>query len=163
MVTEAYYTKEDMKPVVDFLAKGAERIGEESYRESVDKIVNNFDIALEAAGEEAEKRAYLFALYVNNAAAMASYLFLNDNLPEEMVKEFRTLPTGKDSDAAILPYKQASEAKRDEISQMQRDFMEHNKGLEVFKGIALGDSPEQAKQSVDAYEQKIAQELAQSR
>lgn len=153
------YTKEDMQPVVDFLAKGTKLIPEETYQNNLQKIVDNFKVALGAAADNTEKHAYLFALYVNNASALASYLFLNNILTPELEKEFRTLPTPKVADEAIAQYKQASEAKRDEINKMQQEFLEHNKGLEVFKGIALGDTPEDAKASVEAYQQKVNAEL----
>lgn len=155
-----FYTKEEMQPAVDFLKKGLKSIPEEGYRKNIEKIVKNFKVALAAAADNAEKHAYLFALYVNNAGAMASYLFLNNLLTPELEGDFRMLPTVKESDAAIEPYKKAAEARREEINKMQQNFLEHNKGLEVFKGVALGDSLEDAKAGVEAYEKKVAEQLA---
>lgn len=150
------YTKADMQPIVDFLSKGMKLIKEENYKNNLNKIVGNFDVALAAAHNDAEKHAYLYALYANNAAALASYLFLNDLITPELTAEFRTLPNAAAAEAAIAPYKEAVEAKRDEITAMQKEFMEHNKGLEVFKGVALGDSLEDAQAGVEAYEKKVA-------
>lgn len=153
---EKTYTKEDMQPIVDFLSKGMELIKEDNYKNNLSKIVGNFKVALAAAADNNEKHAYLYALYANNAAALASYLFLNDLITPELTAEFRTLPDAATAEAAIAPYKEAVEAKRDEITAMQKEFMDHNKGLEVFKGVALGDTPEDAKAGVEAYEKKVA-------
>lgn len=160
---EKTYTKEDMQPIVDFLSKGTKLIKEENYKNNLSKIVGNFKVALAAAADNGEKHAYLYALYANNAAALASYLFLNDLITQELTAEFRTLPNAAVAEAAIAPYKEAVEAKRDEITAMQKEFMEHNKGLEVFKGVALGDSLEDAQAGVEAYEKKVADAMGGQR
>lgn len=154
------YTKEDMQPIVDFLTKGLELIKEDNYKENLSKIVKNFPVALAAAADNIEKHAYLYVLYVNNASAMASYLFLNNLITSELEKEFRSFPTQEEAKAIIEPYQKTVESKRDEISKAQKEFMDHNKGLEVFKGVALGDSLEDAKAGVEAYEKKVAEQLA---
>lgn len=153
-------TVKEMQPSLDFIGKGVALVKDERYKGDLEKILKNVKEAEKAAADNDEKHAYLYALYVNNAIALACYLFRNNLLTEEMEKEFRTLPTETDAQNAIQPFADANEARRAEITDEQRAFMEHNKGMEVFKGIALGDSPEQAKAGVEAHEAQQAQARA---
>lgn len=158
--TEAFYELKDMQPSIDFIKEGIEKVEEEKYKEDLQKIIDNVKVAIDSAADNAEKHAYLYALYVNNAVALACYLFRNNALTPEMEKTFRTLPTEKDAQNAIQPYADRNEATRVGIMEQQQEFMKHNKGMEVFKGIALGDSPEQAKAGVAAHDAQQAEAQA---
>lgn len=153
------YTKEDMQPVVDFMAKYMDLLPEQGQRETIKKIVDNFKVALDAAADNAEKHAYLYALYVNNAAVMASTLFEYHALTPDAQKAFESLPSRADADKAIAPFRDADQAEVNAINERQKARTEHMQGLEVFKGIALGDSPEDAKSKVEAYKQKMAEAM----
>lgn len=157
--TLPFFEKEQMQPVIDFLGKGLELIQEENYKTNLKKIVDNFKVAYDAAADNAEKHAYLYALYINNANAMASYLFLNNSLDDKLEQEFRALPTAKDADEMIGAYRKHNEEERNAIIATQKAFEDRQKGLEVFKGIALGDSPEEAKKGVEGYDKKVAEAM----
>ena len=157
---ERLYTMKDMQPSIDFIKAGVEKVIDEKYKADLEKIINNVKVAEDSAADNAEKHAYLYALYVNNAVALACYLFRNDLITDEEVKTFRTLPTEQDAQDAIQPYAEANEATRVGIMEQQQAFMQHSKGMEVFKGIALGDSPEAAKAGVEAHEAQQAEARA---
>lgn len=153
------YTKEDMQPMIDFMSKYLDLLPQEGHRTTLKKVVDNFNVALKAAADNVEKHAYLYALYVNNASAMASTLFEYHALTKEAQEEYYKLPSRADADAVLAPYRDKSQAESNDINERQKAFVEHNRGLEVFKGIALGDSPEDAKASVAAYEKKVAEAM----
>lgn len=157
------YTKEDMQPLVDFLNKGFEIMPEGQYRDNVKKIVDNFEVAYKEAGEEAEKHAYLYALYANNVSALASYLFEYHLLTEKMGKEYYTLPSRKDADEAIAPYKEEMGNLDQEIKERQDKVRKKNRELEIFKAVGLGFSPEEAKERVVNYEAQMAQAMGGQR
>ena len=154
-MAQVVYKKEDMQPVVDYMAKNISLIPEEAYQENLKKIVDNFKVALDAAADNDEKQAYLYALYVNNAAAMVSHLLSYGLLTPEMLKEYYTLPSRSAAEEALAPYREANEKENNEIADRQKAFMDHNRGLEVFKAIALGSAPEEAKQNVENYENQM--------
>lgn len=153
------YRKEDMQPLVDFLNKGFEVMPEGDYRNNLKKIADNFKVAYDSAADNVEKHAYLYALYINNVAALASYLFEYHLMSEEMGKEYYALPSRKDADDAIAPYKEAMQKENDEIKERQDKIREQSRGLEVFKAIALGYSPEEAKEKVQSYEEQMNQAM----
>lgn len=157
------YTKEDMKPVVDFMAKYMDLLPNDNQRETIKKIVDNFKVAYDSTADNPEKRAYLYALYVNNAAVMASTLFEYQALTAEAQKEFYALPSRVDADEALKPYRDAMEAENAEIRERQDKAREKAHGLEVFKTIALGASPEEAKERVENYEKQMAQAMGGQR
>lgn len=150
------YTKEDMKPVVDFMAKYMDLLPNEKQRETIKKIVDNFNVAYDATADNAEKRAYLYALYVNNAAVMGSTLVEYHALDDNAFKEYYALPSRSQADEVLKPYRDAMEKENEEIRELHDKMREKSHGLEVFKAIALGDSPEQAKEKVENYEKQMA-------
>lgn len=161
--TKSLYTKEDMQPVVDFMTKYLDLIPQEGMREALKKIVDNFDVALKAAADNEEKHAFLFALYVNNASAMATRLFEYRALTKDAQDAFYALPSRADAEAALKPYTEATEAAKNEIMAKDRAMQERARGLQVLSGIANGDTPEEAKEKVAQYEQQQAQAMGGQR
>lgn len=153
------YIEEDMQPLVDFMNKGSEVMPEGDYRNNLKKIVDNFKVAYQETADNVEKRAYLYALYVNNVAALASYLFEYHLLTEEMGKAYYALPSRKEADEAIAPYKEDMQKEDNEIKARNDKLRAKSRDLEVFKAIALGYSPEEAKEKVQSYEDKMAQAM----
>lgn len=151
--------KEDMQASIDFINKALEVVKDEEYKTSLKKIIDNVSVAQKAMADNEEKAAYLYALYVNNASELGCYLFRNKLLTDELSKNFYQLPTREDAADTLKYYVDAAEAERKAIMDRQMEFANHHKGLEVFKGIALGDSPEQAKAGVEKHEQEIVDAL----
>lgn len=161
METHKAVTKAEMQPAIDFISKALDLIKDEEYKKSLRKIIDNVAVAQKAMADNEEKAAYLYALYVNNASELGCYLFRNNLLTPAITEEFYTLPTREDASAVLKYYLDADEAERKAITERQIEFANHHKGLEVFKGIALGDTPEEAKAGVAEHEQKIAEAMAQ--
>lgn len=149
-------TFDNMNPSIDFLKHAIPEVKEEQYHDELKKIVDNFEVT-KAAADTDEKKAYAYALYVNNAIALASYLFRKNVLTEELEKEYHTLPTEDDAQAVLEEFKKASEEEKSAITERQQKFINHSREMEVFKGIALGDSPEEAESGVAGREQRMAQ------
>lgn len=157
------YTKEDMQPLIDFMSKWMDLLPNETNRTKIKKVVDNFTVALDAAADNKEKHAYLYALYVNNAVALASSLFEYRALTKEAQEEHEALPGRKEADEALAPYIDRSQAVVNDMEERRKAHAEHMRGLEVFKGIALGDSPEQAKEGVAEREKKMAETMGLQR
>lgn len=156
---KALYTKEDMQPAIDFLVDALVVVKDDAYKKEVQKIVDNFDVAYEQAGESNEKRAYLYALYVNNVLALGEYLLSNHLLTQKLGEAFYELPSRPEAYKAIESYDLAARAKRDEVTALQQEIIKHNHTMEIFKGIALGDSVEDAEAKVTAREQEVQKVL----
>lgn len=152
-------TKDSMQGAIDFIEKALKLVKDEEYKKGLDKVIANVKVAQKAMADNEEKAAYLYALYVNNASELGCYLFRNNLLTDELTKEFYTLPTREDAAAVLKFYTDADETERQAIMQRQMDFANHHKGLEVFKGIALGDTPDEAKAGVEKHEQEIVEAL----
>lgn len=150
-----------MEEALAFIKDNLKLITEEKYREDLEKIVGNEKVAKKAMADNKEKEAYLFALYVNNAIELGCYLFRNDLLTDEITAAFHKLPKREDATNALKPFVDDQEAERTAILERQQAWVEHNKGLDVFKGIALGDSPEEAKEGVERHAAEQAQAEAQ--
>lgn len=157
------YTKEDMKPLVDFMAKYMDLLPSENQRETIKKIVDNFNVALKSAADNIEKHTYLYALYVNNAAVMGSTLIEYHALDDKAIKEYYALPSRADADEALKPFRDAMEKENEEIRERQDKAREKAHGLEVFKTVALGASVEEAKKKVEDYEKQMTQAMTGQR
>lgn len=159
MEKQDFYRKEDMQLAIDFMAKYMDLLPNEDQRETFKKIVDNFKVAYDATADNPEKHAYLYALYVNNAAVMGSTLVEYHALDDKALDDYYALPSRADADEALEPYRDAMEAENAEIRERQDKAREKARGLEVFKTIALGASPEEAKERVDNYEKQMAQAM----
>lgn len=168
-MAQVTYTKADAQSSIDFISNNLEYISDEKYSSDLKKIIDNIEVAYESADTE-EKKSYLYSLYVNNAINLGCYLFRNDLLTDEITEAFHGLPTEQDAKNAIQPWIEETEKARESINEArqkilleQQTFVEHNKDLEVFKGIALGDTPEEAEAGVAKHieeQQQAAQMLA---
>lgn len=152
-------TKESMQSSIDFIKDNLNLITDEGYKADLEKIINNVPVAQKAMADNGEKIAYLYALYVNNASELGCYLFRNNLLTVTTTEAFYKLPTREEATEAVRYYAEQDEAERQDIMDRQMRFNEHRKGLDVFKGIALGDTPEEAKEGVEQYEQKVGEAL----
>lgn len=161
--TLPYFEKEQMQPAIDFMAKYMDLLPTSNQLETIKKIVDNFKVAYDATADNPEKHAYLYALYVNNAAVMGSTLVEYHALDDKALEEYYALPSRADADEALKPYRDAMEAENAEIRERQDKAREKAHGLEVFKTIALGASPEEAKERVDNYEKQMAQAMGGQR
>lgn len=152
-------TQEYMKPNVDFIAKYADLLPNDGGAAKLKKMVDNFDVAWKGVKDSDEMKTYLNIIYATNARSLASELLNHDVLTPEILEEVNNLPRREDAQALVQPFIDATESKRKSIMAEQMAFAEHNKEIEVLKGIAFGDSPTKAKKAVENYDKKQAQAL----
>lgn len=150
-------TQEYLKPNLDFIAKYADLVAGDKYRETLKKMVSNFDTAWKGAKDSDELKAYLNMIYITNARGLAGELLSNGQLTAEILAEVNALPSKEEGQAMVQVFSDAIDAKRNDIMQQQMAFADHNKEIEVLKGIAFGDSPTKAKKAVEERNQQLAQ------
>lgn len=93
------------------------------------------------------------------ANQVAFRLFVEGNLSESLLDEFRSLVPMKETISMAQEYSKESQAQAQEITELQRKYMDERKEFEIFQAVVMGLSKEEAQQKQAAYEAQKAQAL----
>lgn len=115
--------------------------------------------ALGAVNENTEKTALLSAYAVQEANRVVTTLWRLELLPEEMEKEYRTLPTMKEMADKYNEFTSARKERMDKIMADHKVIAEEEKELDIFKGIINGISAKEAEKRYEAYRQEQQQAM----
>lgn len=114
--------------------------------------------AMGAVNEDAEKTALLSAYAVQEANRVVTTLWRLELLPEDMEKEYRTLPTMKEMADKYNEFTSARKERMDKVMADHRVIAEEEKELDIFKGIINGISAKEAERKYNEF--KNAQQQA---
>lgn len=110
-----------------------------------------------------EKYAMLEAYAVQEANRMASTLWRLQLLPEDLEKEYRSLPTMVE---IVKPYNEFLEkrnARSNELAEKSNELQNEKKELEIFMGIINGIPVEESEQKYDEFRKTQQQAFAGGR
>lgn len=114
--------------------------------------------ALGAVNKDEEKTALLGAYAVQEANRVVTTLWRLQLLPEDMEKDYRSLPTMKEMADAYNVFTDARKERMDKIMDDHKVISEEERELDIFKGIVNGISAKEAEKKYDDY--KKAQQQA---
>lgn len=119
--------------------------------------------AMGAVNENAEKTALLSAYAVQEANRVVTTLWRLELLPEDMEKEYRTLPTMKEMADKYNEYTSARKTRMDEIMAQHKVIADEEKELDIFKGIINGISAKEAERKYEDFKKSQQQAMVGGR
>ena len=122
----------------------------------VDEAIAN---AIEVVGDDKEKTALLKAYTVQEANRIVTTLWRLQLLPDDMEKVYRELPTMLEVAGEYNEFAAARKEKMDAIMEEHRAIAEEEKGLDIFKGIINGISPEESEKRYEEYQKTQQQAM----
>lgn len=144
--------QEFIKAALDVLPKDARDGENRTYFEG---NLEAIETAKKNVADNNEKMTYLYDACTKWATQLAFLLFRRNAFTPELEKTFRGFETPEESTALVKKYMEADEARRQHIVNLQMKYNEKDYGMQVFKGIIGGMSPEEAKHKIEEYKAKV--------
>lgn len=116
--------------------------------------------AMAMVNKDEEREALLTAYAVQEANRVVSTLWREQLLPDELEKEYRTLPTMKEAAAHYNGFTNARKERLDDIMRLHKELAGEEKELDIFKGVINGMSAKDAEKKYDEYQKQANQAAA---
>lgn len=125
-------------------------------RESYVNALSSIALAKQHTADNEEKIAFLYntATYYANQATFL--LFRLDLLTPELTAEYRTFEPAEKTVEYVAEFEKKHEEEKQAITEQQKEFMDRQNGMDIFKAICAGKSKEEADQMLAEYNEKIA-------
>lgn len=114
--------------------------------------------AMAMVNEDPEREALLGAYAVQEANRVITTLWREKLLPEDLEKEYRSLPTMKEMADAYNKFTSERQERMDDVMAQHRAIAEEEKDLDIFKGVINGMSKKEAERKYEEF--KNAQQQA---
>ena len=142
--------------VIDYIKANLEAVKEENNKVYFNGCVESYTNAKELADTD-EKQTYLYDAATKWANQMTFLLFRHEALTDDAAKAFREFDSPENTTKAVGEFKDARQAKIDEIRAEQEKVMAEEKELDILKGVIAGMGVEEAKQKLAEYEEQTKQ------
>lgn len=146
---------ESIEAGIAFISKAIDKLKDDTNKEYFRSCVNSAQVGLKVANDEAEKIAYLHDAVIKWANQLAFILYRHEQLEDDLSTEFRALVTPETTTEAVKEFQEKAQKIRDGINAQQTEVLNHQKDLDIFKGILSGMSEEEAKEKLAEYEKEI--------
>lgn len=145
-------TKEDIENVIGFIVRNTNSLEDANDRHAFAEITTALKNAQEMVGDDNKRATCLYDAATKYANQIAFRLFVEGNLSEGVLEEFRGFETVKTVVGYADAYTQEDKARADEITRMQQEYMDERKPFEVFQAVINGMSKEEAEAKQAEYE-----------
>lgn len=126
-------------------------------RDGYIKGLNAIKLAHQHTADNEEKLAFLYntATYYANQATFL--LFRLGTLTADIETEYRTFEPAEKTVEYVEAFEKKHEEEKAEITAQQKEFMDRQNGMDIFKSLCMGKSKEEADQMLADYNEKVAQ------
>lgn len=152
-------TLEQIDKVLAFIKENKDTLQDEDDSVGFAERLGYMENAKAMVGGDNMRATCLIDAAVQYANQLAFRLFVEGNLTDAALESFRALPTIKEVSKWAQDYTAETRARADEITRLQREYMDERKPFEIFQAVIGGMSEEEAKQKQAAYEAEKAQAL----
>ena len=126
----------------------------------IDEAIAN---ATAMVNEDAEKEALLTAYAVQEANRVASTLWRESLITDELEKEYRALPSMKEASDKYNEFTSARQKRMDEVIALHKEITDEEKAFDIFKGVINGMSAKDAEKKYNEYKQQQQAAMAGAR
>lgn len=126
----------------------------------IDEAINN---ACGALNENEEKIAMLTAYSVQEANRVASTLWREELLTEDLEKEYRKLPKMKEVADKYNEFTADRKARMDDVMAEHKVIADEERELDIFKGIINGIPAEESEKRYNEYKEQQRAAMAGGR
>lgn len=150
---------DEIKGAIQFIKHAMNSLADADDRKAFGEKVVGILNALEMVDGDNKRATALLDVASQYANQIAFRLFVEEHLSESLAEEFRSLIPMKDAISWAQEYSKESQAQAQEISELQRKYMDERKSFEIFQSVVMGMSKEEAQQKQAAYEAQKAQAI----
>ena len=119
--------------------------------------------AMAMVNKDEEREALLGAYAVQEANRVATTLWREKLLTEELEKAYRELPTMKEMADTYNKFTSGRKARMDDVMAQHKVIAEEEKGLDIFKGVINGMDKKESEKKYAEYQQQAQQAMAGGR
>lgn len=146
---------------LEVIKEGTELLEDENQIKYFKSVVESLEYAEGMVEDNLEKETRLRDAAVKFANQLMFILFRKDNIGEELLAKFRTLPTPEETGKDVAEYEAEYRNRVDAINEKQKALMDERKALDIFLAVISGMTKEEAEQRMAQYEAQIEQATKQ--
>lgn len=146
---------------LEVIKEGTELLEDENQIKYFKSVVESLEYAEGMVEDNLEKETRLRDAAVKFANQLMFILFRKDNIGEELLTKFRTLPTPEETGKDVAEYEAEYRNRVDAINEKQKALMDERKALDIFLAVISGMTKEEAEQRMAQYEAQIEQATKQ--
>lgn len=150
-IKEINALQEFIKEAIDALPKDKK---DDENRKYFEGNLEAIETSKKMMADNNEKATYLYDACIKWATQLAFLLFRRDAFNSKLENTFRGFETPEESTELVKKFMEKDEAKRQEILDLQLEYNNKDYGMQVFKGVIGGMSPEEAKAKIEEYKTK---------
>lgn len=141
----------DIEKLISFITKNTNSLEDANDRKAFAEITKSLKAAQEMVGDDNKRATCLYDAATKYANQIAFRLFVEDNLAESTLAEFREFETVKTVVGYAEAYTEEDHARADAITKAQQDYMNERKPFEIFQAVINGMTKEEAEQKQAEY------------
>ena len=126
-------------------------------RESYVKALDAIKLAKQHTADNEEKITFLYNMATYHVNQATFLLFRLGLLTEELEAEFRSFEPAEKTVEYVAEFESKHDEEKKNITDQQKEFMDRQNGMDIFKSLCMGKSLEEADQMLAEYNEKIAQ------
>ena len=149
---------ETIDTVLSFIKTQLNQLSDGDIRQEFSKILESLKTAEEMATDN-KRKTCLYDAATKYANQLAFRLFVEGNLNDSALTEFRGFETVKQVAEYAQTYTDEDRARADEITAAQRAFMDERQPFEVFQAVINGMTKEEAEQKQAEFQQRQQEAL----
>ena len=140
---------------LEVIEKAVPFLVDDKQKEYFTKVSESVRVASGLVNDNEEKLTRLCDAAVKYANQVMFILFRAGNLDDDLVKDFRALPTAEYTGGEVRKFEDARQKRIDEVNDMHQEIVDEQKDLDIFTAVIAGMSKEEAESKMAEYEAQV--------
>ena len=140
---------------LEVIEKAVPFLVDDKQKEYFTKVSESVRIASGLVNGNEEKLTRLCDAAVKYANQIMFILFRAGNLDDDLVKDFRSLPTAEYTGEEVRKFEDARQERIDGLNDMHQEIVDEQKDLDIFTAVIAGMSKEEAEAKMAEYEAQV--------